>query len=106
MGSVGQDSHLVPAIIKSHDAIVAGRERRVEYFRRRGTARKVYMQEIWPICLVHAIRNFVSLPQSMNVGLGYDYTINEYYRIAAEVIGFKGEFVHDLSKPEDETEAG
>ena len=94
------NSHLVPAIIKKvHDAMIAnGKE--VEIWGS-GTARREFMYAgDMADCLVHAIRNFVSLPQSMNVGLGYDYTINEYYRIAAEVIGFKGEFVHDLSKPE------
>jgi GDP-L-fucose synthase len=35
----------------------------------------------------------------MNVGLGNDVTINDYYNIAAEVIGYSGKFVHDLSKP-------
>jgi GDP-L-fucose synthase len=35
----------------------------------------------------------------MNVGLGYDYTINEYYQAVAEVMGFTGSFVHDLGKP-------
>ena len=35
----------------------------------------------------------------MNVGLGHDFTINEYYQAAAEVMGYSGSFVHDLSKP-------
>ena len=35
----------------------------------------------------------------MNVGLGFDYSINEYYETVASVMGFKGEFFHDLSKP-------
>ena len=35
----------------------------------------------------------------MNVGVGYDYTISEYYKIAAEVIGWHGEFTHDKTKP-------
>ena len=35
----------------------------------------------------------------MNVGLGYDYSINEYYQAAADVMGYKGEFVHDLNRP-------
>ena len=33
------------------------------------------------------------------IELMQDYTINEYYKEIAEVIGYKGEFVHDLSKP-------
>ena len=94
------NSHLVPAIIKKvHDAIIAnGKEVGIWSS---GTARREFMYAgDMADCLVHAIRNFNSLPLSMNVGLGYDYTIDEYYRITAEVIGFKGKFVHDLSKPE------
>ena len=34
-----------------------------------------------------------------NVILGYDYSINEYYTMAAEVIGFDKGFIHDLTKP-------
>jgi GDP-L-fucose synthase len=49
--------------------------------------------------VVHAIKAFDTLPVLMNVGLGYDYTINEYYQAAAEVIGYSGSFVHDLGKP-------
>ncbi|MNF05551.1 GDP-L-fucose synthase [compost metagenome] len=39
------------------------------------------------------------MPQNINVGLGFDYTINEYYEAIAEAVGFTGKFVHDLSKP-------
>jgi GDP-L-fucose synthase len=35
----------------------------------------------------------------MNVGLGTDYTINEFYEMAARVVGWEGAFTHDLSKP-------
>jgi GDP-L-fucose synthase len=35
----------------------------------------------------------------MNVGLGFDHSINEYYQAAAEVMGYSGSFVHNLSKP-------
>ena len=39
------------------------------------------------------------MPQNINVGIGTDYNINEYYKIIADVIGFKGKFKNDLSKP-------
>jgi GDP-L-fucose synthase len=39
------------------------------------------------------------MPQNINVGLGHDYTINEYYQVIAKVVGYNGVFVHDLSKP-------
>jgi GDP-L-fucose synthase len=46
-----------------------------------------------------ALEAFEDLPDLMNVGLGHDYTINEYYAIVAQVIGWRGAFVHDLTKP-------
>lgn len=92
-------SHLIPAIIrKLHDARVAGDET-VEIWGD-GTARREFMwagdlaDGIWT-----AIERFDDLPPMMNMGLGVDYSINEYYRTAAAVIGWKGEFVHDLSRP-------
>ena len=35
----------------------------------------------------------------MNVGIGKDYSINEYYQFIAEEIEFNGSFINDLSKP-------
>ncbi len=49
--------------------------------------------------IFYAIEHFENMPQNINVGLGHDYTINEYYNIIAKVVGYKGKFVHDLSKP-------
>lgn len=39
------------------------------------------------------------MPQNLNVGLGIDYTIDEYYHTIAKVLGFKCRFTYDLSKP-------
>ena len=38
------------------------------------------------------------IPEMFNCGLGYDYSINEYYGEVAKVIGWTGEFVHNLDK--------
>ena len=40
----------------------------------------------------------VALPH-LNVGLGNDYSIEEYYRAVASVVGFEGSFEYDLNKP-------
>jgi GDP-L-fucose synthase len=39
------------------------------------------------------------MPQNLNVGLGKDFTINEYYQRIAKVVGYLGTFKHDLTKP-------
>ncbi|MEL7256796.1 MAG: GDP-L-fucose synthase [Pseudomonadota bacterium] len=92
-------SHLVPAIIrKLHDAKQSGSET-VEIWGD-GTARREFMYSrdladgVWA-----AVNGFDALPEMMNIGLGYDYSINDYYAEAAKVIGWEGTFTHDLSKP-------
>ena len=65
-----------------------------------GTARREFMYAADVADFVgYAMKHFAKMPQNLNIGLGHDYTINEYYKAIAEVIGYEGEFVHDLSKP-------
>lgn len=92
-------SHLIPAIIhKVHQAKQSGQQA-VEIWGD-GTARREFMYAgDLADAMVRAVIEFDSLPVLMNVGLGYDYTINEYYQAAAEVMGYTGDFVHDISKP-------
>lgn len=92
-------SHLVPAIIrKVHEARQSGSDT-VEIWGD-GTARREFMfsddlaDGIW-----QAVARFDDLPGVMNIGLGHDYSINEYYAEAARVIGWQGHFTHDLSRP-------
>lgn len=92
-------SHLVPAIIhKVHQAKQTG-QTSVEIWGD-GTARREFMYAgDLADALVEAVRRFDSLPPVMNVGLGHDYTVNEYYQAAADVLGYAGAFVHDRTKP-------
>jgi GDP-L-fucose synthase len=92
-------SHLIPAIIyKVHQAKQSGKQTVAIWGD--GTARREFMYAgDLADAVVRAIKEFNSLPPLMNVGLGHDYTINEYYQAAADVMGYKGCFVHDLSKP-------
>lgn len=92
-------SHLVPAIIhKIHQAKLNG-DNSVEIWGN-GEARREFMfASDLASMVLKAIVRFESLPPLMNVGLGYDYTINEYYQTAAEVIGYSGRFEHNLDKP-------
>lgn len=92
-------SHMLPAVIKKiHEAKVNNQT--ILDIWGDGEARREFMYaEDLADFAYFALENFELMPQNINVGLGYDYTINEYYRAIAEVIGYKGEFIHDLSKP-------
>jgi GDP-L-fucose synthase len=92
-------SHLVPAIIhKVHQAKESGLSE-VEIWGD-GSARREFMYAgDLADAIIQCIKSFDTLPAYMNIGLGHDLTINEYYKTVAEVIGYKGDFIHDLSKP-------
>jgi GDP-L-fucose synthase len=92
-------SHLVPAVIhKIHLAKVNG-EPTVEIWGD-GTARRefIYAGDLAD-AVMRAADNVASLPDLMNIGLGHDHTINEYYAAAADVVGWTGTFTHDLTRP-------
>jgi GDP-L-fucose synthase len=92
-------SHMVPAIIrKMHDAKINGMK--VVDIWGDGQARREFMYaEDLADCMWECVSRFNDVPQYMNVGLGYDHTINDYYKACARVTGYEGTFVHDLTKP-------
>lgn len=95
----GPNAHMIPAAIaKVHDAITTGASH-VSIWGP-GSARREFM---YAGDLAHfiffALDHFSQLPGVLNVGVGSDLTINEYYARVAEVLGFTGGFEHDLSKP-------
>jgi GDP-L-fucose synthase len=92
-------SHMIPAVIKKiYDAKHYGQST-IDVWGD-GTARREFMYaEDLTDFIVYAIQNFEKMPQTLNVGLGIDYMISEYYQIIAKVIGYKGGFSYDLSKP-------
>lgn len=92
-------SHLIPSIIyKLHHAMKTSAPS-VEIWGD-GSARREFMYAgDMADSIVEAIRRFDSLPAIMNVGLGHDHSVKEYYAAATSVVGFKGDFTYDLSKP-------
>ena len=94
-----QHSHLIPAIIHKIHSAKEKKLAEVDIWGD-GLARREFMYagDLADVVL-QAVCNFNSLPDLMNVGLGFDYSINEYYATAAEVIGWQGEFINDTTKP-------
>ncbi|WP_372801595.1 GDP-L-fucose synthase family protein [Paracoccus seriniphilus] len=92
-------SHLVPAIIhKVHSAKQQGLSE-VEIWGD-GTARREFMYAgDLADAVLRALADPASLPDTLNIGLGHDHSINDYYAIIAKVIGWDGQFTHDLTRP-------
>lgn len=92
-------SHMVPALIHKIHKAIKEKSKVVEIWGD-GKARREFMYAgdltnfIW-----QAIEHFDTLPDIINAGLGHDLEVNEYYKVVADVLGFKGTFSHDLRKP-------
>ena len=92
-------SHMVPAVIRKIYEAKENNINEVEIWGD-GLSRREFMYAGDLADFVYyALAHFDKMPQNLNVGLGRDYTINEYYQEIAKVIGYEGTFTHDLSKP-------
>lgn len=94
-----KNSHMIPAVIrKIHEA----RQQHLPQVTiwGDGTARREFMYAgDLADGIAYAVAHFEQVPALMNIGLGYDYTIDEYYQAVAEVVGWHGTFRHDPTKP-------
>lgn len=94
-----KSSHVMPALIrKAHEAKVEHRREVVVWGT--GTPRRefLHVDDCADAC-VHLMKTYSSATH-VNVGSGEDVTILELTRLVSEVVGFRGEIVHDLSKPD------
>lgn len=92
-------AHLIPAIIaKVHNAKL-NREQTLEIWGDGSAKREfMYVEDLANVVL-RGVRDYEQVPSLMNVGLGYDHSVLDYYRAVAEVVGWQGEFSFDLTKP-------
>ncbi len=94
-----KNSHMIPAVISKLFDAKKSNQSAVDIWGD-GQARREFMYAGDLADFVfYAICNFERMPQNINVGLGKDYSINDYYAEIAKVVGFEGAFVHDLTKP-------
>jgi len=92
-------SHLIPAIINKLQQAIDNNDKEVEIWGD-GKARREFMYaDDFADAIIYALENFDSMPSIINIGMGYDYTINDYYLTIAKIMNFHGTFKHNLNKP-------
>lgn len=94
-----QSSHVMPAIIrKVHDAKIKGEKEVIVWGT--GTPKREFLHcDDCADALVFLLKNYSGM-EHVNVGSGTDLTILELTKMVCDIIGFEGEIVHDLSKPD------
>lgn len=94
-----EHSHMIPSVIRKLHLAKLNGEKTVEIWGD-GTARREFMcaGDIAD-CIHRAIAEFDLLPELMNVGVGKDHSVDDYYQAVAEAVDYKGSFTHNLTKP-------
>lgn len=93
------NSHLIPAIIKKIYEAKKNNSNSVEIWGD-GTVCREFMYTMDLVdSIFFMLDNFHQFDNYTNIGLGYDYSITEYYENVADVIGYDGIFIHNLQKP-------
>jgi GDP-L-fucose synthase len=92
-------SHLVAAaLLKVHRALRSGAAS-VDIWGD-GTVRREFMDAAdLADAVVRHVGQGHSAPELMNIGLGHDHSVNDYYAAVARVVGWQGDFRHDLARP-------
>jgi GDP-L-fucose synthase len=92
-------SHLIPAIIHKIHAAQKSGTTTADIWGDGHSRREFMYAGDFADAVMHGLAHFDTMPDLLNIGIGHDYTINEYYAAVAGVIGWQGTFEHDLSKP-------
>jgi len=94
-----ETSHLIPGVIhRMHATKQSGKEAMTIWGNGEVRREFMYASDLAEfICF--SIENYDEIPELMNVGMGFDYSITEYYEMISEVVGYTGSFDFDLSKP-------
>lgn len=92
-------SHVMPALIrKAHEAKLRNDKTITVWGTGKPRREFLHVDDCADAC-VHLMKSYSDF-EHVNVGSGKDVTILELTQLVCEVVGFKGEIVHDLSKPD------
>ena len=92
------NSHMIPSVIRKLHLSKNNNETADIWGD--GSARREFMYvEDLADFIYYSLMNYDSLDCYTNVGLGFDYSILDYYNEVASVVKYKGDFSFDLTKP-------
>lgn len=92
-------SHMVPAVIKKVYKAIEKNIDSVHIWGDGESRREFMFAEDLADFILQFYDKIEELPDIINIGLGNDYSINEYYKMVADELGYVGNFIHDLDKP-------
>ena len=94
-----ETGHLLPNIINKIYNAKHNKENKVTIWGDGSVKREfMYVNDLID-CIYYSIENFSKMPEIMNVGVGKDCSVLDYYNIIAKSFGWEGSFNFDMTKP-------
>ncbi|KFZ27405.1 MAG: GDP-L-fucose synthase [Candidatus Izimaplasma bacterium HR2] len=94
-----ETSHVLPALIrKFHEAKINGEKEVVMWGTGNPMREFLYVDDLADAC-IYLLENY-SKESHINIGTGVDIRIGDLSKIVKNVIGYEGEIVNDLTKPD------
>jgi GDP-L-fucose synthase len=92
-------AHLLPAIIRKVHEARQSAQQTVEIWGDGSVRREFMYAGDLADAIFEACERYDEMPSLMNVGTGVDHSVLEYYEAVRRVLGWKGDFTFDLSRP-------
>ena len=92
-------SHMIPGVIKRVSDAKEKNQKTISIWGDGKSRREFMFIDDFIDFILFAIPRFFDLPQNLNVGLGKDYSIDEYYKRITKLMDFNCSFDYDLTKP-------
>ncbi|MFT4025042.1 MAG: NAD-dependent epimerase/dehydratase family protein, partial [Flavihumibacter sp.] len=94
-----QNSHVLPALIrKFHEAKLKNEPQVVIWGTGKPLREFLHADDLADACY-YLMRHY-NEPGLVNIGVGHDISIGDLARLVKKIVGYEGEIVHDLSKPD------
>ena len=94
-----QNSHVLPALIrKFHEAKISGSKEVVMWGTGKAKREFLHVDDLADAC--YFLMQEYNQEPFLNIGVGEDISILDLAIMVKEIVGFQGEIVHDLSKPD------
>jgi len=92
-------SHMIPGVISRMFKAKTNNIKKLKIWGDGSVRREFMYIKDFVSFLFFSIENFEKIPLTLNVGLGYDYTIKDYYDLIADSMNTSFNYVNDESKP-------
>jgi len=94
-----QNGHLMAAIIEKTAKALKLNLPQIEIWGTGEVRREfVYVDDLTNFVIAN-LDKLEEWPPCLNIGMGQDHTVNDYYQIAAKSLGYSGVFVHNHAEP-------